>query len=103
MTSETFAKAKIRIMSELVSEGWEVKSGLKIPYAMKGNVRIWFKPQAIYWGFGNNFGDARSMHIEIRGVPAKKILEAVEYYTKTLGEEVFPFCFWWHRNCYLHT
>ena len=62
--SETFAEARTRLLDLLGKEGWKVTAHLKIPKAQKGEWTLWFKPQAVYMGQHNNFGDARSMHID---------------------------------------
>lgn len=83
---ETFKAAKARLLAYLQSQGWAVKSHLKIPRAdefVHGyHTSLWFKPQAIYIGMSSHtnpsFGDARSMHIEIRGLDGAKFLKEVE-------------------------
>lgn len=76
---ETFAKAQKRILSELKDLGWTVQEHLKVPHATSsdGLRRLWFKTQAVWFTAGNNqhaFGEARSLHCEIRGVEAVRII-----------------------------
>lgn len=65
---ETFASAQLKILDILEKQGWKVKRGLKIPHATKGDVKLWFKKQAIYAsGSGQAMGSARSLtHIDPR-------------------------------------
>jgi len=64
---ETFASAQVKLLSWLESAGWAVKKGLKIPHATKGDVKLWFKKQAVYASKPSlQFGSARSLHIDPR-------------------------------------
>ena len=63
---ETYASAQVKILDILEKHGWKVKRGLKIPHATKGDVKLWFKKQAIYAsGSGQAMGSALSLqHID---------------------------------------
>ena len=81
--SETYSKAKERLLCELASKGWKVSSGLKIPHATRPDgFRVWFKAQAVYHSHSTNFGDARSMFIETRGVSVDKFIEGADWWSK---------------------
>jgi len=64
--SRTFKQAQAEILDVLQGKGWRLSlRSLKIPHATSpdGWLRLWFKPQAIYYTAGShNFGDARSLH-----------------------------------------
>lgn len=54
------------LLDGLILAGWEVRSDLKIPWAQKNGRRLWFKPQAIYFGPSKDFSDARSISSDMR-------------------------------------
>ena len=60
----TYAQAHTAILALLMAKGWEVKQNLKIPHATSpdGNLRLWFKAQAIYYGTNSNVKDFGSAH-----------------------------------------
>ncbi len=67
----TFAEARTAILDYLQARGWSLSSrSLKTPHATSpsGGVRLWFKAQAVYYSLGDrhDFGDARSLHVDIR-------------------------------------
>jgi hypothetical protein len=80
----TFDSAKVAIWTYLEELGWEVKSNLKIPYALSPNkgLKLWFKAQAVYvsQGKSSTFEDARSMHIDIREMNAKEFVKYLKSY-----------------------
>ena len=59
----TYKQTHADFMKYLESQGWTVNRNLKIPKATAPGeaLRLWFKPQAIYLGRSNNFGDARTL------------------------------------------
>jgi hypothetical protein len=70
---KTYKQARAEILAYLKKEGWAVKDTLKIPHATApgewgigapASVRLWFKAQAVYYGMGNSFKLARSLHID---------------------------------------
>lgn len=83
---KTFPQAKKEIFDYLKRQGWTVKEGLKIPWAKDpdNDVQIWFKSQAVY-GIGGldggrqkaNFGEARSLHTDIREVTPQEFVKDV--------------------------
>ena len=50
--------------------GWETKTGLKVPQAVKGDVKILFRPQAVYL-------HQHSMMIDIRDMPIAVFLHMI--------------------------
>lgn len=44
----TFATTQRMLLDGLRRHGWTVIEGLKVPHATYGDVRLWFRPQAIY-------------------------------------------------------
>lgn len=61
---KTYAQAKSDILSHLANNGWQVSdTSLKVPYATRGSLRLWFKAQAVYFTQGNRhtLGDARTV------------------------------------------
>lgn len=63
----TYKEARATLLDYLEKNGWTVKRGLKIEHATKGEVKLWFKAQAIYVSnSGLQFGSARSMWVDPR-------------------------------------
>lgn len=68
----TFAAAKAALLDHLERAGWTVSRHLKVPHATHGwgrsSVRIWFKPQALYYscGEGTTLNMARSLWVDVR-------------------------------------
>jgi hypothetical protein len=78
-SKETFVVARTRILDHLGKEGWKVTAHLKIPKAQKEDTTLWFKPQAVYMGQRNDFGNARSIHIDdIRGMSTDDFMAHVK-------------------------
>ena len=82
MARPTFAVARARLLEYLRSQGWEVKthgtSGpLKTPHATSqdGEVRLWFRPQAVYVSYGrlHDANHARSLWVDIRDVEPEQV------------------------------
>ncbi len=50
MKTETYKSARVRLLAELASLGWQVSPDLKIPHARNpaGTVALFFRPQAVY-------------------------------------------------------
>lgn len=74
----TFAQAKEALISHLRSQGWAWSGPLKVPHLTshigRDQVRLWFKPQAIYIGVNtNNMGDARSLHVDARELSPQEL------------------------------
>lgn len=81
--SETYQKARSRLLSELKAKGWKVSADLKIPHATREDgFRVWFKAQAVYYSKGTDFSEARSMFIETRGVSTEKFIAAADWWSK---------------------
>src|SRR6185437_5575704 len=62
----TFAQARAMLLAGLRAHGWEVRAGLNIPWAASGGDRLWFKPEAIYYGTTKSLGDAHSISSDMR-------------------------------------
>ena len=80
---KTFKQAKREILAYLADHGWTVKDNLKIAHATNnyGDVRLWFKSQAIYIECGGKpfrFGDARSFTSDSRDVDPEGLAEEAE-------------------------
>lgn len=84
---KTFQEARAEIIEHLKKEHWTVKEGLKIPHATSpnGEIRVWFKPQAVYVSYANRVTDhqlnyARSLWFDIRTMDPhdfeKKVLDS---------------------------
>lgn len=72
----TFQAARSAILDDLQRRGWKVVSGLKIPHATSphGQLRLWFKAQAVYFTEdlnarsdrnGHAFGHARTISYDL--------------------------------------
>ncbi len=61
---ETYVAARNRLLVSLHEKGWTTKPFLKTPYAVQGDMRITFKPQAVYLGEHSTFLDIRGMSID---------------------------------------
>ena len=92
MSRPTFAAARAALLDHLEREGWRVARGLKVPHATSRGwgrdvVRIWFKPQAVYWscGEGGSVGQARSLWIDIRDASPEAVERAA---VQACGEDV---------------
>lgn len=91
---ETYGKATSRLLNELGSLGWATNANLKIPHATSPgqDVRVWFKPQAIYVALGYrgqfDFGQARTLWIDRRGASAEQVIGAIKQH---VGAEIGKF------------
>lgn len=78
---ETFKVAHERIFEEAKNFGWMASSSfLKVRHLTSpdGSKRLWFKPQAVWLSEGKHtFGEARSVHIDVRGLPTEELLKCV--------------------------
>lgn len=83
---ETYKQSHARLLLQLMQAGWQVKPDLKIPYATSpdGNIRLWFKPQAVHMSIGNahDFRGARSLWFETRGLATAKLIAHAEMFAK---------------------
>ena len=73
---ETYKAARERILSELKARGYDVRTGLKIPWVKVpsknyGVVQVWFRTQAVYL-------EQHSMFVDIRGVSTDMFLEEIQ-------------------------
>lgn len=83
MAKETYKVANTRIFNELGLNGWKLSTPtLKVRHATSpcGRVRLWFKPQAIHYSVGDrhDFGMARSLWVDSRGLPTSVLIADVE-------------------------
>ena len=66
---KTYAQAQRDLLDNLRANGWTVSAPLKIPHATSpnGELRLWFKPQAVWFTRGNrhNFKDARTISYDL--------------------------------------
>lgn len=82
--AKTFPQAKEEILKYLQTKGWKVVPNLKVPHATnpEGDLRVWFKPQTVYYTKGNNhtLGGARtvSYNFDIRQMDGPKFVSEVE-------------------------
>ena len=63
----TFVQARDHVLVVLGRKGWYLSPPLKVPYAEKDDVRLWFRPQAVWASSGLNrtkMGEARSVYNE---------------------------------------
>lgn len=82
MKHETFAQARERILTDLETRGWTVRTRgtagkLKVPHATNGQLRLWFKAQAVYASFGGvpwRLSDARSLDSDYRGIDVDRLI-----------------------------
>jgi hypothetical protein len=69
------------LLAGLESEGWKVKKDLKVPHATSpnGDIRLWFKPQAIWMSGGivHDLAHARSIFVDPRGTTVKGLINHV--------------------------
>lgn len=95
MAKETFDAAKRRILEGLQALGWSVSGPLKIPHATSpdGEVRLWFKPQAVWLsqahggphahrGGKHELGNARSIFVEVRGTDVADLVRYALHHAK---------------------
>ena len=85
----TFSAARAELLAYLRTHGWDVKTSgpsgpLKTPHATSpsGSLRLWFKPQAVYFTTGGRhaMGGARSLWIDIREVsPAAIVAQSAKW------------------------
>ena len=91
-TIETYKRATDRLLGELQANRWDCRPGLKIPHATSpdGFVRFWFRPQAIYLTTGrtHQFADARSLHLDMRGMSAAKLLDLLDEDFRALDDQM---------------
>lgn len=87
---KTYKQAQADFMAWLAANGWTLKTGLKVPYATKDCVRLWFKPQAIWFTVASRpwdpheFKYARTLayDLDIRSMSPEQILEVVNHRAK---------------------
>lgn len=87
----TFDVAKKSLLDHLSKEGWKISSPtLKIPHATdrNGEVRLWFKTQAVYMsivkgrGGSHTMDGARSIHVDIRDLTPEQFMSKVDQWSK---------------------
>lgn len=82
----TFKQKREELLRGLEECGFQVKASLKVPHATSpdGQLRYWFKPQAIYYSIGepHDFGRARSWTDDMRET---SVGELIKYKPNFLG------------------
>ncbi len=77
--NKTYKEAKAGIWHILEETGWHMSNPfLKVPHATDPDtgLRVWFKPQAIYFGWTTKLNDARSLsgELDIRDFSAHEVV-----------------------------
>jgi len=69
---KTYEAAQKAVQEYLQSEGWKLKTGLKVPYATSrdGRIRFWFKKQAVYFTVGDShdLGNALTLSYDTNAI-----------------------------------
>jgi hypothetical protein len=83
----TFAAARNAVLDKLQKDGWKLSDrSLKIPHATSpdGQVRLWFKSQAVYYTFGNahSMNGARSLHSDLRTMSPEDFVKDAEKFAR---------------------
>ena len=83
----TFMEARTNLIGYLGSIGWTTNLRsvqgvlLKTPYATSpdGQIRVWFKPQALWMSTGSNheIGNARSTWIDVRMLAPVDVVQRI--------------------------
>ncbi len=87
MKRPTYAQATIEILNHLEAQGWNVRRGIKTPWAERDGVRLWFKTQGTWTGPGGtgaSIGAARSLWMDRRdhaSDPTDLVVEATRLLT----------------------
>lgn len=81
--AKTYAEAQAGVLDYLKSKHWKLSSSdLKVPYATSpdGEVRLWFKKQAVYFSYGNvhNLNGARTVSYDTNEIKKKTPQQWVE-------------------------
>lgn len=96
MTKETYKEARLRLLKELASRGWTVKTDLKVLIAVSTTigpelgypefrVKLYFRPQSVYL-------HNHSMHLEnIRDMAIDTFLAAVIYWVQAQGNNPYVY------------
>ena len=90
---KTYVQARDEILKYLGANRWKLSNlKLKIPHATSpyGNLRLWFRKQAIYYSVGggrtpHSLGDASSLHVDIRNLTPEQFVADVARYS---GERI---------------
>ena len=89
MAKPTYRQAQDVLLDHLEREGWRVSRHLKVPHATsrgRGHraVRIWFKPQALWYSCGpdsvgvHSLANARSLWVDVREASPAEVVAAAE-------------------------
>lgn len=87
----TYAAARAAMLEHLRAEGWRLvltnpsMQPMKVPHATSpdGRVRVWFKPQAVYYATGSHdLSSARSLHTDIRTTTGEQFLRDITEATR---------------------
>lgn len=65
---KTFREAKDGLWNHLAQSGWSMSGRLKVPHATSPDrvVRLWFKPQAIWYSMGSHQRAEHSLWVDVR-------------------------------------
>lgn len=84
---KTFKQATADHLDTLAAMGWTVRRDLKVPHATDATgLRLWFKPQAVYFSRGTDLGAARSIHAEMRTATTAKLVADALYFATRAAE-----------------
>ncbi len=93
---DTYEAAKRRLLKELADLDWDVLTQsrrtyqlLKVPHATKGDIRLWFKPQAILVsfavpGYSHIMSHAHSLGLDMRYTPAADVVAKAERFNEVI-------------------
>lgn len=78
----TYKEAREKLFAHLQSNGWKLQTWnpstmrpMVVPWASKGDVKVWFKPQAVL--VGPVLASARSTFLDIRKLTPEQFVKAV--------------------------
>lgn len=92
----TFKAIQTAILANLRTAGWNVQASLKVPHATSrsGRLRLWFKPQAVWYSTGHAHGSyslahAASLHTDLRsfGAPGNTPEEYAEAFREAIARQ----------------
>ena len=91
MPNRTFLQARRDILDTLEHNGWQLSDRhLKVPHATSpnGEIRLWFKPQAVYVSHGTDFKYARTFayDLDIRRISAEHFIGRVAHAYPQCGQ-----------------
>lgn len=112
--AKTFLQARAEIAETLRAHGWSLSPALKVPYATSpsGALRLWFKPQAVYFTEGNyhtlNGARTISYELDIRKMTGESFVEYIRRRFPEVSRDMTTRArnpergFKWKQDGYLH-